>query len=49
MITPATSKQIPWQIAQARHAFVFWSTLPLQVSAWYWQTWADVYAPGGRK
>lgn len=40
------SKQLHWHMAKARHAFVFAVTLPIQISAWYWQTWSDVYQGG---
>lgn len=37
------TKLMPWHIAQVRHSVVFWATLPMQISAWYWETWAEVY------
>lgn len=36
-------KQLPWHMAKARKAFVFWATLPLVVSEAFWTTWSEVF------
>ena len=43
MIIPATSKLIPWRIAQARRAFMAPLIIALQFYGDFWETWAIVY------
>ena len=35
----------PWYMAQFRRAAVAYMTLPLVVSAEFWETWANVIEP----
>lgn len=37
------NKQLPWQIAQIRKAWVTWVTLPLIFSEAYFTTWYEVF------
>ena len=43
------NKLMPWQIAAARRAFVFWATLPIMVSEEFFRTWCAVFRPEVRK
>lgn len=40
---PMNSMQYSWQVAQARKAFIFWSTLPFVIGEEYWKVWHEVY------
>ena len=42
-------KLYPWRIAQVRHAFVGWATLPFKISEAFWTTWSAVMYPEGVK
>ena len=42
------TKRFPWLVAQTRHQFVFWATLPIVISEAYWKTWYDAYQPATR-
>lgn len=46
---PMNSMQYTWQIAQMRKNFVFFCTLPFVIGESFWNTWQEVYNPGGYK
>ena len=46
---PMNSMQYTWQIAQMRKNFVFFCTLPFVIGESFWNTWQEVYSPGGYK
>lgn len=45
---PFNSMQYTWQQAQMRKTFVFWSTLPFVIGETFWNTWQEVFNPGGK-
>lgn len=43
MITPATSMQTPWRIAQATRIAISPLIISLEFVGDFWRTWATVY------
>lgn len=46
MITPMTSIQIPWKMAQARKRFMLFALIPMAWVGDYLDVWNQVYRVG---